>query len=111
MLFEMVSCGGCRTCEMVCSFHHKGEFIPSLSSIKILERENEPGFLLFLVENKHQGGIPCDSCGKLDVPLCLQYCKEREDLEKILKDFWGYDIKDKRKGRGKRASRVRLDSH
>ena len=112
MLFEMVSCGGCRTCEMACSFHHQGEFIPSLSSIKILERENEPGFLVFLVENMHQGGIPCDGCKNLDVPLCLQYCKEREDLEKMLKDFAGYTgYKGKPKGRGKRASRVRLDSH
>ncbi len=83
----MTSCGGCRTCEMACSFHHKGEFIPSLSSIKILNKENEAGFRVLFVEKGDGGNLACDGCRELDVPLCMQYCKESEDLEKILREF------------------------
>lgn len=83
----MTSCGGCRTCEMACSFHHKGEFIPYLSSIKILDKGNEAGFRVLLVEKGDERGFACDGCRELDVPLCMQYCKENEDLEKILKEF------------------------
>jgi Fe-S-cluster-containing hydrogenase component 2 len=83
----MPSCGGCGTCEMACSFKHKGEFVPAISSIKILERENEPGFRIFLVEESDAMSIACDGCKELDVPLCMQYCKESERLEEILKEF------------------------
>lgn len=72
---------------MVCSFHHKGEFIPSLSSIKILNKENEAGFRVLLVEKGDERSLACDGCRELDVPLCMQYCKENEDLEKILREF------------------------
>lgn len=87
MLFDMPSCGGCRTCEMACSFKHKGEFIPALSSIKIIENLHEPGFRIFLVEESNGQSITCDCCKELDVPLCMEYCKESESLEKILKEF------------------------
>ena len=87
MIFDMPSCGGCRTCEMACSFHHKKEFIPSLSSIKVLNKENEPGFLVSLIKETDGQSIACDGCMELDIPLCMQYCKERNDLEKILKEF------------------------
>jgi len=102
MLFDMRSCGGCRTCEMACSFGHKGEFIPAISSIKILDKENEPGFLVLLVERSGGGSMACDGCKELDVPLCMQYCKENESLEKILKQFM--------KKAKKPARRVRLES-
>lgn len=87
MIFEMISCGGCRTCEMACSFKHKGEFIPAISSIKILDKKNEPGFLVQLLEKSEGQSITCDGCKELEVPLCMQYCQKNEDLEKILKDF------------------------
>lgn len=87
MIFDMPSCGGCRTCEMACSFHHEEKFIPAISSVKILDKQNEPGFLVLLVETSDGGNIACDGCKELDVPLCMQYCKESEDLEKILKEF------------------------
>ncbi len=84
---DMPSCGGCRTCEMVCSFHHTGEYNPSLSSIKILEKENEAGFIVLLLEEKSTGGFACDRCQELDQPLCLQVCREEDDLAGILKMF------------------------
>ena len=87
MIFEMISCGGCRTCEMACSFKHKGEFIPAISSITILDKKNEPGFLVQLLEKSEGQSLTCVGCKELEVPLCMQYCQKNEDLEKILKDF------------------------
>jgi hypothetical protein len=74
---------------MACSFHHRGEFIPFLSSIKILDKGNEAGFRVLLVEKGDRGSLACDGCRELDIPLCMQYCKESEDLEKILREFLG----------------------
>jgi Fe-S-cluster-containing hydrogenase component 2 len=82
---DMPSCGGCRTCEMVCSFHHTGEYAPSLSSIKILEKENGAGFLVLLLETGGTEGLACDGCRGLDQPLCLKVCREEDDLAGILK--------------------------
>ena len=87
MTFDMPSCGGCRTCEMACSFHHRGEFIPAISSIEILERLNEPGFLVVLHEKGEVKAMACDGCKGLAIPMCLEYCEKREDLEKILTEF------------------------
>lgn len=72
---------------MACSFHHKEEFIPSLSSIKILDKGNEAGFHVLLVEKGDGRNLACDGCRELDVPLCMQYCKESDDLEKILREL------------------------
>jgi Fe-S-cluster-containing hydrogenase component 2 len=87
VIFNMPSCGGCRTCEMACSFHHKEEFIPSRSSLKVLDKENGPGFLVLLIKDSDGQSVACDGCRELDIPLCVQYCEERDDLEKILKEF------------------------
>lgn len=87
MKFDMPSCGGCRTCEMVCSFRHKGAFAPSISSIKILEKEHSPGYIILLMEGGDGENIPCDGCKGLKVPFCIQFCKRREDLGKILNEF------------------------
>ena len=84
MVIQMPSCGGCRTCEMACSFRHKGEFSPSISSIQILERENEPGFLVCLMEKADGERIACDGCKDLETPECVSYCVKDEDLKKIL---------------------------
>lgn len=84
---DMPSCGGCRTCEMVCSFHHTGEYNPSLSSIKILEKDNGAGFIVLLLEEKSPEGFVCDRCLGLDQPLCLQVCREEDDLADILKNL------------------------
>jgi Fe-S-cluster-containing hydrogenase component 2 len=102
MIFDMPSCGGCRTCEMACSFKHRGEFIPAISSLKIMDKGDEPGFNVLLLEESDQRGIACDFCQELEVPLCLQYCRESEDLEKILKEF-----KEKQGRRKRRRGRQR----
>lgn len=83
VIFDMPSCGGCRTCEMACSFHHRGEFIPSFSSIKVLDKGNEAGFRVLLVEKGDRESLAYDGCRELDILLCMQYCKENDDLGKI----------------------------
>jgi len=87
MIFEMASCGGCRTCEMACSYKHIGEFKPAISSIQILEKENENGYQVLLIDDPKWERIACDGCEGLDVPYCVQYCEKDDDLKKILGEF------------------------
>lgn len=87
MKFDMRSCGGCRTCEIACSFHHNEEFNPATSSIKILDKTNEPGFIVLLVEENDRESIACDFCEGIEVPLCVQYCKEKEELAKMIDEL------------------------
>jgi Fe-S-cluster-containing hydrogenase component 2 len=88
MKFEMPSCGGCRTCELACSFHHRGEFNPAISSLKILEKPDGPGYLVVLKEESDRSGLACDRCEGLDIPLCVQYCREMDELRDVLHRFW-----------------------
>lgn len=99
MKFEMPSCGGCRTCELACSFHHREEFNPAISSLEILERPDGPGYLVSLKEEDERSSLACDRCEGLETPLCVQYCREMEDLREILQRFWG----KKSKGEGARV--------
>lgn len=87
MKFDMPTCGGCRTCEMGCSFKHEQEFNPSIASIKILDKGDGPGYTVWIVEEGAEKNIPCDGCKDFSVPICMEYCRERDDLEKILKGF------------------------
>ena len=87
MIFDMPTCGGCRTCEMACSFKHREEFIPTISSIKILDKKDGTGFLVFLAEGPQGQEIPCDGCKELPVPMCMQYCRKSEELKEILVEF------------------------
>jgi hypothetical protein len=65
----------------------RGEFILSLSSIKILDKGNEAGFHVLLVEKGDGRNVACDGCREVDVPLCMQDYKENDALEKILREF------------------------
>lgn len=87
MIFKMPSCGGCRTCEIACSFKHTGEFVPSISSIRILDREDELGFDVRLIEKNKEKAKACDGCLGISEPLCLQYCEKYDDLKNILEEF------------------------
>jgi len=82
--FEMDTCGGCRTCEIACSFHHSGEFNPSISSIKILDRPGGAGYDVLLLEEDSDEGKACDGCQGLEEPLCMEYCKEKEELKEMI---------------------------
>jgi len=52
---DVAACTGCRMCELVCSFHHKGVFSPELSSIKV-SRNNRTGEIQIFLDNT------CDLC-------------------------------------------------
>jgi Fe-S-cluster-containing hydrogenase component 2 len=85
MIFEMEKCGGCRTCEIACSFHHTDEFNPSVSSIKILDKEGGTGYHVLLLEQDDGKSFACDGCQGLKEPLCMEYCKEKEALEEMIR--------------------------
>ncbi len=88
MTFDMPGCGGCCTCEIACSFRHTGVFKPSVSSIKIINREdNEPGFRVLIVDSEEEGGIVCDGCKDYEEPFCVEICHKKEDLQKIIKEY------------------------
>ena len=95
MQFQMPSCGGCRTCEIACSFHHRGEFVPSVSSLKILDNKDEPGYSVLIVEETDGQSLACDGCKDQELPLCIEYCRESEDLKKIIDEF--LESRDSRK--------------
>lgn len=84
--FEAAGCGGCRTCEIACSYHHKRVFSPSLSSIEIIDRTDKPDFTLSFYIEDVDGHLACDRCEGEDEPLCLKYCSVsmREKLKTIL---------------------------
>ena len=87
MIFEMPTCGGCRTCEIACSFRHKGQFIPSVSSIKIIEKTGEPGYVVSIAESHDGETLACDCFALQKPPLCLEYCIKNKDLMEIFKKF------------------------
>ena len=87
MKFGMPSCGGCRTCELACSFHHTGVFIPTASSLKVLEKKEGAGYDVLLREEAEGDARACDDCEGVDIPLCIEYCREMDDLYKILEEF------------------------
>ena len=87
MKFDMPTCGGCSTCELACAFHHTGEFNPGVSSLKVIAKEEGSGFEIQLSEENDEKHLACDCCKNLDVPLCMEYCKEIDDLGKIIQEF------------------------
>ena len=87
MIFETTQCCGCRTCEMACSFHHKGVFGSSISSIRVLDREEELGFAISLAEKSDGKAIVCDGCKGRDELFCVKYCAEGDELKEILNKF------------------------
>ena len=87
MIFDMPNCGGCRTCEIACSFRHIGEFIPSISSIKIIDKADNQGYEVQLLEMESDQKKACDGCRSLNEPLCVQYCEKGVELSEMVKEF------------------------
>jgi len=83
---------------MLCSFHHTGEYNPSVSSIKIMEKENGAGYFVWLIEKSGPEGFACDQCLGLTRPLCVKVCREENDLVGILKNFAPLDNEDDKSG-------------
>lgn len=93
MVFDMPSCGGCRTCEIACSFHHRADFVPAVSSLKVLEKSGGAGYVVLLRESADGLGMACDFCSGEEVPWCVRYCRESDDLLNILAQFQAYAAK------------------
>jgi Fe-S-cluster-containing hydrogenase component 2 len=87
MIFDMPTCGGCRTCELACGFRHTGEFNPSASSIRILEKEDGHGYHVQLLEADEGATTACDGCQRLGEQRCVKSCRESNDLAEILGSF------------------------
>lgn len=88
MDYTMAECAGCLTCEIACSYKHNKEFNHLISSIEIVELENEQGYKVRLIEDSSTGRIPCDGClGLDDEPMCVSYCPKRQELKAILDQF------------------------
>lgn len=87
MKFEMPTCGGCKSCELACSYHHTGKFEPSASSLKVIDKGDFQGFKIELLEKNEEKSFACNGCKGLDEPLCLEWCKEKDALKKILDGF------------------------
>ena len=67
IVLDSKACYGCRTCELVCSFHHTRAFSPEAASIKIV-RHNETGEVSWSID------ATCDLCHGESQPYCVQYC-------------------------------------
>ncbi len=72
-------CYACKTCELVCSFHHNKVFQPAKSSISV-ERDHLNGIWTWTLDDS------CDNCENEEEPLCVKFClynaiiiKEEED--------------------------------
>ena len=89
MEFATQSCTGCRTCELACSYHHRGVFRPSTSSIRIKGGDQLPIFSVVLYLEDNNGHLACDGCRGLEEPLCVKYCNVvgREELNGFLQEF------------------------
>jgi len=87
MLFDMPSCGGCRTCELACGFQHTGEFSYSASSLRILDKADRHGHTVLLLERDEGTSFACHGCQDIDEPLCVLHCREAEELTAMIHEF------------------------
>ena len=84
--FETTECGGCRTCEIACSYHHRKVFRPSISSIEVTDRPEKLGFAVSFYIGSANDHLACDRCEGEDETLCLKYCSVlmRDELKTLL---------------------------
>jgi len=60
-------CYACRTCQIICSFHHTGSFWPEKSSIQV-RRDPQRGLIYWNIDST------CDKCQNEKQPQCVKYC-------------------------------------
>lgn len=53
----------------------------------VIAKEDGSGYQIRLTEASDGKRPACDGCEDIDIPLCLEYCKEIDDLGKILQEF------------------------
>lgn len=79
MDFKFPDCGGCRSCELACSYHLLNEFDISKGAIEINECP-EGGYRVTIHQSPSGTRLACDGCVGLDMPLCVRYCHAAETL-------------------------------
>jgi len=67
-------CTGCRTCEIVCAYHHKKVFSREISSVFVRRIERRGEFEVTIYEERKNGRLPCDVCINEKQPLCVRFC-------------------------------------
>ena len=78
------TCTGCRSCELMCSYHHRKVFAPSVASICVRRNQTEGKIDLQLYLCDQDGHLRCDcEPGK---EFCLRLCPEiaRDELKALL---------------------------
>jgi len=92
LIYDFPECGGCRTCELACSFYISGDFNIKNSCIRIMENKNKSigGFLVNFVEDESSCNFKCSYCLDENEPLCLQYCIQSEKLRELILKFVDY---------------------
>jgi len=87
-VYNMFSCGGCRTCEMACSYRENKTFSFDGSCIRILEADQGKGYSVSFIHPKGYEENPCLLClNEQKEPLCIQFCNEPQELADILKEY------------------------
>lgn len=62
IMIDIIKCGGCRTCEMICSWsHNKGEINPRRGRISVVKKEADGINIPFM-------------CLQCDDPYCKKVC-------------------------------------
>jgi len=79
MKFTFADCGGCRSCELACSYHLTNEFDITKAAIEITEKEGG-GYQVTLYEEDTGTRRACDGCEGIEIPLCVRYCHTGETL-------------------------------
>lgn len=67
IIFDTDRCYGCKTCQLVCSWHHEKAFWPEKSSIRQY-RNSLNGYHCWSIDSS------CDGCQGEEEPQCLKYC-------------------------------------
>ncbi|SDP79211.1 aldehyde ferredoxin oxidoreductase C-terminal domain-containing protein [Desulforhopalus singaporensis] len=65
--FDPNRCYSCKTCQLICSYHHTGSFWPEKSSIEAY-RNQQNGYVKWSVDNT------CDGCSGESEVLCVKHC-------------------------------------
>jgi len=86
MRFEMKDCGGCRTCELACSFRFSGEFCYDYSAIKIIVNDTGDGYFVELIGDP-TAPFRCDACVDIDEPMCVQFCHHKDQLTEFIAEY------------------------
>ena len=68
LFVDLDLCTGCRSCEIMCTYHHSGGMGTGASSISI-SRSNHTAEIGWRVDST------CDLCAHELQPLCVKYCQ------------------------------------